>query len=104
MNMQHSNNDYSRGEKQQGFNFPISALILDMLGMALVVFSGYEIYLRNEKGQGLLTDLISWPYYPWVIMVVGVALMIPFHKQIWKAYRLVKQQQQELAKRNRPDF
>lgn len=72
-------------QQPEMFKLSAVALLLDIIGMALVVFAGYEIYLNNEKGGGLLVNAISWPYYPWVIMVAGVLLMIPFHKQIFKA-------------------
>lgn len=91
-------------QQPEVFKLSAVALLLDIIGMALVVFAGYEIYMNNEKGGGLLMNAISWPYYPWVIMVAGVLLMIPFHKQIFKAYRIVKQYKKEQAKRDRPDF
>lgn len=79
-------------------------LLLDIVGMALVVFAGYEIYLINEKNSGFLVGYISWPHYPWIIMGLGVICMIPFHKQIFSLFRKVKQYQKELAKKNRPDY
>lgn len=85
-------------------NISIGLLLLDIVGMALVVFAGYEIYLINEQNSGVLADSISWPHYPWVIMVAGVLCMIPFHKQIFKLFKQVKQYQKELAKKNKPDF
>ncbi len=85
-------------------NISIWLLLLDILGMALVVFAGYEIYLINEKSSGVLAEYISWPHYPWVIMGIGVLCMIPFHKQIFSLFKKVKQYQKELAKKNRPDF
>lgn len=91
-------------QQPEMFKLSAVALLLDIIGMALVVFAGYEIYLNNEKGGGLLVNAISWPYYPWVIMVIGVLLMIPFHKQIFKAYRIVKQYKKEQAKAGRPRF
>lgn len=91
-------------QQPEAFKLSAIALLLDVIGMALVVFAGYEIYLNNEQGGGFLVNSISWPYYPWVIMVVGVILMFPFHKQIFKAYRLVKQHKKELAERDRPRF
>lgn len=96
----------SEQNTQQPEVFKLSpiALLLDIIGMALVVFAGYEIYMNNEKGGGFLVNAISWAYYPWVIMVVGVLLMIPFHKQIFKAYRIVKQYKKEQAKADRPRF
>ncbi|WP_417446093.1 hypothetical protein [Kangiella sp.] len=96
----------SEQKVQQPEVFKLSpiALLLDIIGMALVVFAGYEIYMNNEQGGGLLMNAISWPYYPWVIMVAGVLLMIPFHKQIFKAYRIVKQYKKEQAKADRPRF
>ena len=90
-------------QSPEAFKLSPIALLLDVVGMALVVFAGYEIYMNNEKG-GLLMNAISWPYYPWVIMVAGVLLMIPFHKQIFKAYRIVKQYKKEQAKADRPRF
>lgn len=91
-------------QQPEMFKLSALALLLDIIGMALVVFAGYEIYLNNEKGGGLLVNAISWPYYPWVIMVIGVLLMIPFHKQIFKAYRIVKQYKKEQVKADRPRF
>lgn len=85
-------------------NISIWLLLLDILGMALVVFAGYEIYLINEKNSGVLAEHFSWPHYPWIIMGVGVLLMIPFHKQVFSLFRKVKQYQKELAKKDRPDF
>ncbi|WP_223671164.1 hypothetical protein [Kangiella shandongensis] len=85
-------------------NISIWWLLLDIIGMALVVFAGYEIYLINEKNTGILAEHISWPHYPWVIMVIGVLCMIPFHKQVFSLFRKVKQYQKDLAKKDRPDF
>ncbi|WP_196597932.1 hypothetical protein [Kangiella spongicola] len=85
-------------------NISLGLLVLDVIGMALVVFAGYEIYLINEKNSGVLAEYISWPHYPWIIMGLGVLLMIPFHKQIFSLFRKVKQYQKELAEKNRPDF
>lgn len=91
-------------QQHEAFKLSAVALLLDIIGMALVVFAGYEIYMNNEKGGGLLVNAINWSYYPWSIMVAGVLLMIPFHKQIFKAYRIVKQYKKEQAKADRPRF
>lgn len=82
----------------------IGLLLLDVIGMALVVFAGYEIYLINEKQTGILAEYFSWPHYPWVIMGIGVLLMIPFHKQVRGVKKQIKQYQKEVAKKNKPDF
>lgn len=82
----------------------IGLLVLDIIGMALVVFAGYEIYLINEKNSGVLAEFFSWPHYPWIIMGVGVLLMIPFHKQVRGVKKQIKQYQKEIAKKDRPDF
>ncbi|NVK22785.1 MAG: hypothetical protein HWD86_09725 [Kangiellaceae bacterium] len=82
----------------------MSALFLELVGMALVAFAAFEIYSLNKKGASVLSEFISWSHYPWVIMILGVVLMVPFHKQIWKAKQYVKQQQQLIKKKERPDF
>lgn len=88
----------------QDFKLKPINLLLNVLGMALVFFATYEIYMMNEKGSGAFSELIAWQYYPWVFMILGVALMVPFHRQIRQAYKIVKQQKKDLAKRNKPDF
>jgi len=85
-------------------NISMWLLLLDILGMILVIFAGYEIYLINEKNSGVLAEYFSWPHYPWIIMGIGVLLMVPFHKQVFSVFRKVRQYQKELAKKNRPDF
>lgn len=107
-----STKESSTSEESQGTqelqppvtNISIGLLLLDIVGMALVVFAGYEIYLINEQNSGVLAEMISWPHYPWVIMIAGVLCMIPFHKQIFKLFKKVKQYQKELEKKNKPDF
>lgn len=79
-------------------------MILNILGMALIMFAAYEMYSIAETGKGNINHLISWPYYPWVMIVAGVAMMIPFHKQLFQAYKLVKKQQKEWEERNKPKF
>lgn len=91
-------------EKQVAFKLSPLAMILNVIGMVLIMFAAYEIYLRNELNAGYLSGYISWPHYPWLIMLLGIGLMIPFHKQIIKAYKLAKQQQKEWEERNKPKF
>ncbi|WP_251357834.1 hypothetical protein [Kangiella sp. TOML190] len=94
----------NKSQPQAAFKLSPLAMILNILGMALIMFAAYEIYSIHETGAGFLTDIISWPYYPWVMIVLGIVLMIPFHKQIIQAYKLVKQQQREWQERNKPKF
>ncbi len=89
---------------QQPFKLSPMALLLNVLGMVMIMFAAYEIYSIHETGIGFLTNTISWPYYPWVMIVVGIVCMIPFHKQIIQAYKLVKKQQKEWEERNKPKF
>lgn len=89
---------------QEQFKLSPLAMILNILGMVMIIFGAYEIYSIHETGQGFLTNTISWPYYPWAFIVVGVICMIPFHRQIFQAYKLVKQQQKEWEERNKPKF
>lgn len=79
-------------------------LLLHVVGMALLMFAVYEIYLISRYQKGYLTEMISWQQYPWVIMVIGVICMIPFHREIITLYKQVKQQQKEWEERNKPKF
>ncbi len=76
-------------------------MILNILGMVLIMFSAYEIYSIHETGKGQLSEAISWPYYPWVLMVIGAGMMVPFHRQLIQAYKIVKQQQKEWEEKNK---
>ena len=80
-------------------------MVLNMLGMVLIMFAAYEMYSIHETGNANLTELISWPYYPWVMILAGIAMMVPFHRQLIQAYKIVKQQQREWEEKNKkPKF
>ncbi len=79
-------------------------MLMNIAGMIVIMFAAYEMYSIHETGQAMLTNLISWPYYPWVMIIAGVAMMVPFHKQLFQAYKLVKQQQKKWEEKNKPKF
>ena len=47
--------------------------LLELLGQALMAFSFYEIAVNNP----VFPESYQFPYYPWVFLVMGFALVIP---------------------------
>ena len=90
--------------KAEDFKLKPVNLLLNVIGMILVFFAAFDIFKINQEGAGMFSNLIPWQYYPWGFMVLGIALMVPFHRQIRQAYKIVKQQKKDLEKHNKPDF
>lgn len=86
------------------FAISIKFLFLDIIGMMMVVFGGYELYLLSEKGEANLSAMIPGAMYPWIIILIGVICMVPFHKQVFRAKKAIKEQEKAIKERNRPDF
>ena len=62
-------------------NLKISAglLVLDLLGTVLLGLGLYEIFTR----AGLLEPVLAPAPAGWLLIAVGIALMLPFHKRLF---------------------
>jgi hypothetical protein len=53
---------------------PWRLLLLDLSGTLLIAIGLYELFV---PGTGLLPEALSFPYHEWVIIIAGLAIMLP---------------------------
>ena len=53
---------------------PWRLLLLDLIGTLLIAIGLYELLAPDT---GLLPDMLSFPYHEWVLIVAGLAVMLP---------------------------
>ena len=53
---------------------PWRLLLLDLIGSLLIATGLYERFI---PGSGLLPQALAFPYHEWVLIITGLAIMLP---------------------------
>lgn len=60
-------------DKPASMKLPPILLVLDLMGTAIVALGLFELY----ADPGWFPPALQFRHYPWVLIAIGVALMLP---------------------------